>query len=183
MRPMPTQSGTALEWRRVPETKPAQFELYVGHDLVARLSWLKNDGSLALAESAHGRWTIKRVGFFSTRVMVRIEGTDSEVAEFVPDWKGDGKLTLAGNTELAWRSKSFWSANYSLVDQYGEEVLAIEHEGASTPNSAEIRLGVARLPEPATLSLVAILALYVGVLAMKDSETASMVAVLAAVIS
>ena len=154
-----------------------------GEHPLGHLRWEKGGGSLAVGETAHGSWSFKRVGFFATRVSVRPLGSESEIALFSPGWKGDGEVLLKGGKRLLWKSTSFWKADYPLTDEAGNIVLSSHASGSITPQTATVTLGPHAV-DPATLSMLVILAMYVGVLAMSDdADTAAMVAVLVAVSS
>lgn len=180
MKTIPAQAGLNLQWKRVGKSTPPVYELWGGQDLLARLSWTKESGSLAIGESARNVWSFKRIGFFATQVSVRVEGTEDTVAVFSPNWRGDGKVTLSDNRLFVWKSTVFWKANYQLTDESGTEVLSIKHSNSISPDTAEVRLGPVGI-DNATLALLVMLAMYVGLLAIRDgADSAAMVAVLVA---
>lgn len=180
MKTIPTHAGLNLQWKRVGKSTPLVYELWGGSDLLARLSWTKESGSLALGESANNVWSFKRIGFFATQVSVRVEGTEDTVAVFSPNWRGDGKVALSDKRVFIWKSTAFWKANYLLTDESGTEVLSIKHNSSISPDRAGVQLGPARL-DNATLVLLIMLAMYVGVLAIQDdADSTAMVAVLVA---
>nr|MBN2278759.1 hypothetical protein [candidate division Zixibacteria bacterium] len=180
MKMIPDQPGTVLQWKRLKGISPAAYELYHGHDLLARLCWTKPCGSLATGESTNGTWSLKRIGFFATQVSIRREGSESDLGLFTPNWKGDGNVTIEGGKTFHWKSDSFWKANFTLTDEAGNVVLSMGHGGFATLEMAQITIGSSKI-DNSTLTLLAILAMYVGVLAMEDG--ASMTAIIAACIS
>jgi hypothetical protein len=180
MKTISTQAGLNLQWKRVGKSTPLVYELWGGQDLLARLKWTKDSGSLAIGESAQNVWSFKRIGFFATQVSVRVEGTEDTVAMFSPNWRGDGKVTLSDNRGFVWKSTAFWKANYLLTDESGTVIFSIKHSSSISPDTAEVRLGPARV-DNSTLALLVMLAMYVGVLAIQDgADSATMVAVLVA---
>lgn len=161
------------------ETATAEYELYYENDVMARLRWVKAQGSMAMGEAAGARWSFKRVGFFATRISVRYEGSDADLALFTANWKGDGSVTVTGNGDFAWKSTSFWKANYALTDKAGNVVLSIIHDDCVSPDVAKLTLGSGAV-NTTIGTLLACLAMYVGLLAIEDGEEAGAVAVLMA---
>ncbi|MBN2227693.1 MAG: hypothetical protein JW763_10045 [candidate division Zixibacteria bacterium] len=181
MKTIPDKPGTVLQWQRLKGTSCITYELYHENDPVARLYWTKPLGSLAIGESANGKWTFKRIGFFATPVSIRKEDAVSDFGLFNPNWKGDGYVTLEGGKTFYWKSNSFWKSNVILTDDAGNAVLTMNHNGTASLEMAQIITGSSKT-DSATLTLLAILAIYVGVLAMQD-DGASLAAIIAAVIS
>jgi hypothetical protein len=70
---------SALRWLRSAES-PAGFVLSSGDQSIAEIHWMKSTGSLALAETADSRWTLKRIGFLSSHLTLRVEGAATDFA-------------------------------------------------------------------------------------------------------
>ena len=100
MRSIFTATGQELSWHQ-PKGLRRHFELRIGDEVLATLRWETNFGSLATAETAEGRWTFKRVGFWRPKVTVRAAGSDADLAVFEPRWTGSGTLTLASGHSYA----------------------------------------------------------------------------------
>jgi hypothetical protein len=119
MRLIQEAADRELIWRQ-PSAFKMSYELRAGEEVVATLAWGKSWGTLATAQTAEGAWTFKRSGFWQQRVGVRPIGSDHDVATFVPDWMGNGILTVEGERTFRWAGKGFW----------GLEKLWQEREGA-----------------------------------------------------
>lgn len=65
-----TADTSALRWTRT-SREPAVYELRAGERGLGSLRWTHAVGSLAVAESAAGRWTLKRGGFLNPHISVR----------------------------------------------------------------------------------------------------------------
>jgi hypothetical protein len=96
-----------LIWRQ-PSAFKEQYELRAGDEVLATLHWQSAWGTLATARTAEGEWTFKRSGFWQQRIGVRPLGSEREVATFVPDWSGNGILTIEGERTFRWVGKGFW---------------------------------------------------------------------------
>jgi len=74
-------------------------------------------GSLATGESAAGRWTFKRVGFFATRITVRAAGSDTDLAVYTPrTWSAGGTLAFLDGRSIR-VATNFWQ---TAVDLHGD---------------------------------------------------------------
>jgi hypothetical protein len=97
-----------LVWRQ-PTAMKEHYELRAGDEVLATLQWQRSWAStLATAHTAEGAWTFKRSGFWQQRIGVRPLDSEREVATFVPDWKGNGLLTVGGERTFNWVGKGFW---------------------------------------------------------------------------
>ena len=96
-----------LIWRQ-PSAMKMDYELRAGDEILATLQWKNAWGTFATARTAEGEWTFKRSGFWQQRIEVRPVGSDSTVATFVPDWMGNGILTVEGERTFRWAGKGFW---------------------------------------------------------------------------
>ncbi|MCI4369632.1 MAG: hypothetical protein L3K09_08755, partial [Thermoplasmata archaeon] len=71
------EAGTqTLRWVR-DEGHPEGFDLLAGDEPVVHLRWKHRGGSLALAETGRGVWSLKRLGLLQPHVTVR--GSEKEV--------------------------------------------------------------------------------------------------------
>jgi hypothetical protein len=106
--------GSRAEWAQ-PVATERRFELRTGEGLAGVLHFRSLMGTLAAAENATGRWTYKRVGFFNTRVTVRVEGASRNLAVFKPNLWGRGVLRFADGAPFGWRSTSMWNGSWALT--------------------------------------------------------------------
>ena len=73
--------GRDLHWNQ-PSGFKMEYELRDGETLAATLRFRSSFGSLATAESADGRWTFKRVGFWHPVITVRASNEEATLATF-----------------------------------------------------------------------------------------------------
>jgi hypothetical protein len=178
MKPVRYAIGNQPQWVQ-PRITQNQFELRVGDDLFAVLVFPKMFGSLANAQAADGQWTFKRVGFFSPRVTVRKEGTDTDLAEFRPRWTGsEGTVQFTGGASFTWKQANFWATEYAVLDSSGE-TLILFRQGIPDAHlsdlfkvqaSVEIRPGAQDLQE---LTLLVLLGWYLMILKQQDDTSAT----------
>lgn len=104
-----------LEWN-APSAMRRSFVLHQDERVFATLDWRSAFGTLAVATTAGGSWTFKRVGFWSPRVTVRREGEVDDDAIFTPrGWTGSaGDLRFADGRSLALEREGFWSASWKF---------------------------------------------------------------------
>ena len=98
-----------------------KYELCAGEMIAATLRFRGSFGSFATAASADGSWTFKRVGFWQTKVTVRANGAETDLAVFKNNtWSGGGTLELpAGRKYLA--NISFWATQYEFKTEAGQK--------------------------------------------------------------
>lgn len=160
------------------------YELRQGDLLFATLNWRSSFGTLASATTADGAWTFKRVGFWSPRVTVRVEGSEYEEATFVPrNWSGSaGDLIYADGRTLQLAREGFWTSSWSFRDPMPPSPSAKAHPSESTsPEPALVRIadlgGMFRSRASLTISspaeprtpMLACLLWYLVILAAMDS--------------
>jgi hypothetical protein len=140
--------GRDLQWTQ-PHAFTAAYELRSGDDLIGMLTFRSSFGSLATGASADGRWTFKRVGFFSTRVTARADGSDSDLVVFRNNtWTGGGTVELPdGRHWLA--TTNFWQTRYEITTS-AETPLLTFHQTSGllhTSSAVNIHEAAADLPE------------------------------------
>ena len=80
MKEMTDSAGSTLEWIE-PKVMQNFFELRdEAKSLYASLTFRTPFGSFAVAETAHGTWSFKRVGFLNPGVTVRSQGAAEDLA-------------------------------------------------------------------------------------------------------
>ena len=106
-----------------------EYELGAPNGLIATLRFRSSFGSLATVESADGCWTFKRVGFFQTRISVRVCGSETDIATFQNNtWSGGGALELPGGRSLK-ATTNFWKTRLELRAENGESLIRFEPGG------------------------------------------------------
>jgi hypothetical protein len=169
----------SLIWSQVPKKSPREYVLKLGEVVVARLCWQKGWGSLAVGESPSGSWSLKRVGFLSTRVSVRQTGSEVEEGNFYPNMLGGGRVELSDGRSWRLQSRGFLNPVYDLSDGSGHVAISLEIQGWGS--SGKLQFGPAR-PDDRTTWLLSVLIWHVTVLASEDaSSVAAITAVVAAI--
>jgi hypothetical protein len=157
-----------LEWRQ-PAAFSRQYELKSGDAVLGELRFLKTFGTLARAVTADGAWTFKRAGFLTPVVTARVEGSETDMASYLPrSLSQNGTMTLAGGEALEFKATNFWASEWVLFDAQRREVLrfhnkGVLHHGASVEPGA----GAAGRTD---VGVLAALCWYILVLYMEDSS-------------
>lgn len=174
---LPLLSSAPLEWVQ-PKTFQNRYELRSGENLAATLEFPKTFGSLAIAAAADGRWTFKRVGFFSPRITIRIEGQEAELAVYHPKWTGtEGKLQFASGETYTWKVANFWATQFVWLA--GDQQLILFRPGIEDASMSDWFKTQARVeiqPEVGSLSRVSLLILlgwYLMILKQQDDTAAA----------
>lgn len=164
-----------------PDTWKSGYELCAGDEVVATLRLPKLWGSLAEAESADGRWTFKRVGFWRQRVTIRNAGEEADLGTFDPRWTGEGTLRI-GDVYYQWDATSFWKQTFVWRDHLGQELMAFASTNALTKSEAKLEISPAGR-ELQHSSLLALFGWYLVVKSIQDSVAATTAATSGAVAS
>jgi hypothetical protein len=143
MEPITDHLALPLQWLQ-PKGMSRSYELYSGENLVARLDFQSAWGSLALAVTSAQCWTFKRVGFFNTRVTVRLAGsTDTasreeapDIAVYRPNWRGEGWIETAASRKVYWRPANFWASRFLISAEDGSPLINYQ-EGVEHPHFAD----------------------------------------------
>jgi hypothetical protein len=152
-----------LTWHQFEECK-ASWELRAGDDVVGTVAWQNptGGGTLALAASADGRWSFKRVGVFIPTVTVRVAGTDTDVAT-VSAHLGRSVVYFADGRAVHFIRSSFWRSEFAFTLSNGEPLLAFKEGGTRV----EFAQGAVTIPDA---SLLALLGCYLLVLHARDAQ-------------
>ncbi|MCX6169483.1 MAG: hypothetical protein NTX65_09090 [Ignavibacteriales bacterium] len=171
-----------LSWTQ-PKATHQSFELRIKDDLFGTLIFPKSVGSLAEAETFEGKWTFKRVGFFSTRITVRKSGEEIDIAAFKPNLMATtGILEFSNGKKYHWHSANFWETKFEFKDGEGETVVTFR-SGVDEPKlkdwfKTQARVEIAEhkndLPE---LSIILLLGWYLIIVLQMDSSAGAVVAV------
>ena len=171
-------SGSAsrsLVWSKLPNRSPREYTLKEGDTIVARLTWQKQLGSLAVGESAHGSWSFKRTGFLASRLTVRNTGSNEDLVEFRPFLSGGGKLKMRDGRSWELKAQGLFSQSYVMLDELYRQVLSLNVNGMDP--RGELSFGPAK-PDERTAHLLAMLCWYVAMLSSDDAETVSLLTIL-----
>lgn len=176
MKPIRAIANQFLRWTQ-PALLKREYELRAGDEVVATLRWQKTFGSLALAETANGTWTFKRSGFLRPKVMVRVPGSETEVATFKPGWGGEGTLRFSDGRYYQWQHTNFWRSDWFFSDQGGEPLVHFKAEFEASAavilfkHAAEVKFEPTAASVP-DLSLLTALGWYLMVLMSEDAAGA-----------
>jgi len=170
-----------LNWTQ-PKTTQQFFELKGNDDLFGTLLFPKSVGSLAEAETVEGKWTFKRIGFFTTKISVRKFGEEKDLAIFKPNLTASsGDLDFSGGKKYQWHASNFWGTRFEFKDEKGEVVLTFR-SGIEDPKLkdwfktqarveiAEDKINVTELP------IMVLLGWYLIIVLQMDSSTGAVVA-------
>jgi len=165
--------GKELKWTQ-PHMSKMEYELRAGDELIATLRFRSSFGSLALAETASGCWSFKRVGFFQTRVTVRMCEGSEDIATFKNHtWKGGGTLMFSdGRNYLA--STNFWATEYEIKTEIGETLVKFRKIGGVLHASSLLEVSPT-LDRASELPLLATLGWYLTILMQMDSAATTTV--------
>ncbi len=164
-------TGQPLKWIQ-PRTMKMEYELRSDDFVAARLDFRSSWGSFATAASADGTWTFKRVGFWQTRVTIRAEGSDKELATFHNNtWSGGGTLQFPDGRKFP-ASTNFWTTQYEFKTETGEPIVSFRKIGGLLHMSADVDIHpLARsIPE---MPWMVMLGWYLAVMMYMDSSSAT----------
>lgn len=171
MEPISKVAQKELIWTQ-PNAFKEEYELRGEDILVGTLKFRSAFGSLAIAETAEGCWTFKRVGFFSTRVSVRTCDSETDIASFKNNtWSGGGTLELpSGRTYRA--STNFWQTKLELISEYDQLVLSYSDIGGFFRRTAMVQIEqyAAQITD---LPWMVMLSWYLVVMMQRDSAAAA----------
>jgi hypothetical protein len=166
--PFASVDRSALRWLRTNE-RPMRFVLKAGDASIVELNWSASAGSLATADSAATSWSLKRGGFLSPHVSVRVAGNPATIAR-VSAHLNHHQIDLAGGASYRLHRAGFLVPAWTVSRSNGEELLHIEpvREGRKLEGGAALAspAGVAS-PD---LLLLAVASWYFIVLAWFEDE-------------
>ena len=162
-----------IEWVQ-PRALKMHYELRVSGELVATLRFRSSMGSFATGESADGCWTFKRVGFWQTRVTVRLCGGERDIASFKNNtWSGGGTLELSDGRAFH-ATTNLWQTKLEFQNESGNALIQFK-SGGLLHQSAKVKIqpssiGTAELP------FIMMLGWYLIVMMSADSAIAGSIA-------
>jgi hypothetical protein len=163
--------GRELKWTQ-PHALRSEFHLVDGEDVVTALRFQGFPSSNAIAETAHGRWTFKRSGFWRPQVAVTREGSGNEIATFRSNpWSAGGTLEVVGGGTYR-ASTNFWISGFAISDGAGEPLIRFHRFGGPFHLSSMVQIlpRAAALPE---LPWLVALGWYIVVRLQHDSAGAA----------
>jgi len=170
-----------LNWTQ-PKATHQSFELRLHDQLYGTLVFPKSVGSLAEAETFDGKWTFKRVGFFSTKISVRNFGEENDIASFKPNMMASsGVLEFADGKKFQWHAANFWETKFEFKDANGETVVTFR-SGIEEPKLKDWFKTQARVEIPEyknnvpEISIMVLLGWYLIIAFQMDSSTGAVVA-------
>jgi hypothetical protein len=175
MKPIEEFQGNTLTWVQKEALRRA-YDLQFDGEAVATLRFQSGCGSLANAEAYGARWTIKREGFLTPRVTVRLLGSDENVAVFCPHFGGGGDVILPGGARYHWKCTNFWRSEWAFLPGPGAPPILQFHRNGFTRMSAQVEV---RSASPVT-NLLALLGWYLIVVTSEDAAATAVVAVVCA---
>jgi hypothetical protein len=144
-----------------------EYELRAGDETVATLCW--RGGSLAIAETADGRWSFERPRYRRSWVSVRTAGSGTEIAVFSSHWTGVGTLEMAGGRLFHWSATNLWRSRWVWREADGKELVRFRsRQRLRLSGLVERSQGAAALPE---FDLLVTLGWYLLVIRAQDSTT------------
>jgi hypothetical protein len=153
--------GRELVWTQ-PHATRRGFVLTLGDETVATLNFRSTWGTLAIAETADGNWTFKRVGFWMPHVTVRAGDAEKDLATFTNStWTGGGTLVWADGKHLR-ANTNLWASTFEFKDESEEPLVRFTRiRGVfHMASNVEILAAGAKLPE---LALLVTLGWYLAV--------------------
>ena len=153
MKPISATNGGPLRWNRLRWFK-GDFELRAGNDSVGTLSFRSMWSYLATATSADGAWTFQRTGFWRPEIMVRVSGSDADIAVFrYNTWENGGWLEFRDGRRFR-ATNNCWQTRFEILSDRDEVMMSLR-ASSWTESSAEVESGpeAGRLPERSLLHL------------------------------
>jgi hypothetical protein len=161
-----------IMWQQLPGFK-SEYELRFGDDLLGTMKLPKMLSSLAVFQSEEGSWTIERVGFTSSKTIVKEERSGTEIATYTARaWKGGGILELSEGRRLELRT-NIWKNTFEWVMDDGEAIVHMKGRGF-LKYCVDVSMNRSALKFPELPWLVA-LAFYQMIMMRRDSAAHSAV--------
>jgi hypothetical protein len=131
-----------------------EYELWAEDEIVGTLCWQR--GSLAVAETADGRWSFKRPGFGRSRVSVREVGSHTDIAASGSGWTGSGTLQLSAGRRFHWSAANLWHSQWVWQQANGTPLVRFESKQRIVKVEGRVTIERAALPFPELDLLVAL---------------------------
>lgn len=96
-----------------------EYELRAGDMIAATLRFRSSFGSFATAASADGSWTFKRVGFWQTKVTVRANEAEADLAAFKSNTGSGGETLELPDGRKYPANTNFWATQCEFKTEAG----------------------------------------------------------------
>lgn len=164
---------TTLLWQQT-KTMQRSFVLTQGQDIYATLDFNSPFGTLAVAESAEGIWTYKRMGAFRPRISIRIKDIEQDIAIYTPKLWADGTLEFKEKDILLWNHLSLWHNEWAFSTREGKVLLTFRpapRESLSDLFKFQLTVQIQdKVPHQEKLPILLTLGMYLMILQHQDSQ-------------
>lgn len=123
MQPLSATEMEGLRWTKGPEAH--SYHLSSGKDPIATLRWERPVESLAAAEAAGVKWTLRRHGFVRPIVAVHDADSGKPVAELHVH-VSQSLVQLSSGTVYRWARTGFWIPAWEFQTAEGKELASFE---------------------------------------------------------
>jgi hypothetical protein len=167
MRSIMQHTGLSMQWKQPHLMEPA-FELKYSEEVLASLRFKNSFGSYAEGAISEGEWSFKTKGFLSTQVIIRVKGSEKNVALYRNNtWSGGGTLEFPDGRKYQANS-NFWHAQFEFTDESGETLIRFTNiEGFKLHAQLELLPAAYKLQET---PLLVLLGWYLAVMTSRDGE-------------
>lgn len=173
MRRIAQLPGLDLKWEQ-PNLFKMEYNLLAGDEIAATLRFRSSFGSYATARSADGCWTFRRIGFFQTRMAIRVCGSEADIASFRNNtWKGGGTLELPDGRQYT-SNTNFWMTQIEFRDRAEEVLFSHRKIGGFIHLSSNVEIYSVALSIP-ELPWMVMLGWYLTILMHHDAAVAAAV--------
>ena len=138
---------STLTWVR-PRVWRREYLIVANGELVGTLRWPRRFSSLAIAESADGRWSFQRFGLLRCNVRVRLDGRSAETAVFLIGRWGNGVLELGDGRRYRWRRMGLWRPWWVFIDAQDVGVMQCRSRLTLSRTRGRIEVTPSVLPQP-----------------------------------
>jgi len=114
-------TGDRLIWQQ-PKFGVDYFQLRVGSEHLAEISWTEWFSDRATARTSKAGWIFDRLGFFRRSIQVIEDATGVEVARIELNWWESGQISCASGAEFAWQKTGFWGDTWVLSRKNGPKL-------------------------------------------------------------
>ena len=167
----------ALKWRSLswmqPKAIQRYFELRHDKEVYATLTWQKTFGSLAVGTYAGESISLKRAGFLSPYISVRVVPTGQEIALLRMRFGGYGEFEFADGRKYTLQKLGFWKREWGLADWNNVLMLKIIEWGGLLKNHGDIRLQPHVNGSTANLARLLVIAWYAITLIREEQAAAA----------
>src|SRR5262249_42599783 len=155
-------------WQKIEGVKRAR-EVVIDGESWVRVRRVKAWGSLMAVESKAGSWTLKRTGWFRTRITIRQADSDKDVGLYTPSftWCGSaGTLEIEGTRAYRWGPSKAFGREHAFLNASEQPMLRFR----GSPRKCRMTFDTAA--DGPDLTLLAALGYYLIMLHEEDSAVA-----------